>query len=705
MNMDFSEYFVFDEAARIWRDPQAQPFDYSDGEEQEKYILESVRAASDVSSMSLDLVKSVRDWPSMYHFSPRRGNIVRPFREWFKGRRVLEIGCGCGAITRFLGEAGAQVVAVEGSPLRALITRERTRDLENVQVIHATSDVISRLGTFDAVMLIGVLEYARKFLGENGTRTLLADCRAQLESNGILFLAIENQLGLKYFAGAPEDHLGVPMSGIEDRYLPDGVATFGRRVLRNHLMATGFVNQQWWYPFPDYKLPLSLLSEDATAGTLPAHFGTMINEASSMDPQRPHYEVFSLERAWGPIYENGLAHDLANSFLVLASGEPVAAVPPESKAFHYSVDRTAAYAKEVEVYSDDSGTCAVRYRRLFPEAPSPEGRLRAVDMPAGKFLNGEQWQSRLVALLSEPGWTYESFYDWFARWLDSVEPVRDLLARGADLSTPVDGILIDAIPRNLIIVDGVPHFIDLEWKLGEQIELGYLLFRAVYVSLWTLRTVAAPAPGTSLRLEDIFTYVISRLGARLEVGALDRYGATEAGLQELVSGKESVSIPLYTAELHVAVNPLRETPRLEREVVSKDAELSQRNAEVEHRNAEIVKRDEEAAAQRKEIAALSQLVQDKDLDLEQQAAETQRLTDEFVARAAVFDAKEAAFVASMAQWQSTKWYRLYQTLHSRPFGVRQLFKAGYLTVAILTPKPLRKLLGGVVAKTRQLFVR
>ena len=58
-------------------------------------------------------------------------------------------------------------------------------------------------------MLIGVLEYAGVFSdGYEPALKMLKKARSMLNPNGRLFIAIENQLGLKYFAGVPEDHIG-----------------------------------------------------------------------------------------------------------------------------------------------------------------------------------------------------------------------------------------------------------------------------------------------------------------------------------------------------------------------------------------------------------------------------------------------------------------------------------------------------------------
>ncbi len=94
----------------------------------------SINQVSDITVFSPELRQHCTDWPSLYHLSGTRANILRPFAAALTGE-ILEIGAGCGAITRYLGELGANVLALEGSSRRAAIARSRTRDLENVTVL------------------------------------------------------------------------------------------------------------------------------------------------------------------------------------------------------------------------------------------------------------------------------------------------------------------------------------------------------------------------------------------------------------------------------------------------------------------------------------------------------------------------------------------------------------------------------------------
>ena len=188
--------------SRVYHPKKSFEFIYSDGEETEQGILETLRSCEDVSSFSSELSEKIKDWPTEYHFSPTRHNLLRhlTFR---REMMILEIGCGCGAITRQLGESGAQVHSIEGSYLRASCAAERCRDLDNVKVFCSNFNDISLDQDYDVVLLIGVLEYANLYFGS--IMNCLDSTRRVLKKSGVLIIAIENQLGLKYFAGFAED--------------------------------------------------------------------------------------------------------------------------------------------------------------------------------------------------------------------------------------------------------------------------------------------------------------------------------------------------------------------------------------------------------------------------------------------------------------------------------------------------------------------
>ena len=261
MNMKLDSLgYLFDPIAKIWMRSDYPGIQYNDGDEVENRISAVIKEASDLSVLSTELRQYCIDWPSSYHLTGTRANIMRPFEASYKNAQVLEIGAGCGAITRYLGEIGAHVLALEGSPRRAAIARSRTRDLDNVTVLAEKFDQFKCTEQFDVVTLIGVLEYANLFTpGDNPALSMLERVRQLLKPEGRLIIAIENQLGLKYFAGAPEDHLGQPMIGIEGRYRKDQPQTYGRKKLQSLLSEAKFSNASFLAPFPDYKLPVSII--------------------------------------------------------------------------------------------------------------------------------------------------------------------------------------------------------------------------------------------------------------------------------------------------------------------------------------------------------------------------------------------------------------------------------------------------------------
>ena len=244
------------------------------------------------------------------------------------------------------GENGGEICALEGTLRRAEITAARTRDLPNVTVVAESFREFESPKKFDVVTLVGVLEYAGLFFedAECPARAMLKHARKFLKPDGKLILAIENQFGLKYFAGYPEDHVRQLMFGVEGRYLDSGIQTYGRKALEALLNSSGFGSHRFTYPFPDYKFPQTFIFEDAF-NTPSMDYATLAAQSSTVDPQLPQSLNFAMELAWRPLAANALMQDLSNSFVVIAS-ETDCSDLSLPLAIHYTTDRQLEYCKQ-----------------------------------------------------------------------------------------------------------------------------------------------------------------------------------------------------------------------------------------------------------------------------------------------------------------------------------------------------------------------
>src|SRR5271167_1003953 len=186
--------YLWNEELHLFQRTTTSDFAYADGGETR--LLSVVLMASDRSTFSPELANAINDWLSEYHLSRSRHCLVRPLGIR-AGEKVLEMGCGCGAITRFLGELGADVVAVEGSLARARVAAERCREMTNVRVIVDDLLRFESEERFDWILLVGVLEYAALFSKEeNPHEHYLQSVTRLLAPGGRVVVAIENKLGL-----------------------------------------------------------------------------------------------------------------------------------------------------------------------------------------------------------------------------------------------------------------------------------------------------------------------------------------------------------------------------------------------------------------------------------------------------------------------------------------------------------------------------
>ncbi len=538
--------YLLDANTTVWCRENYSGIPYNDGDAIERRIFEAVRSANDVSLFSRELQRHCVDWASTYHLSPSRANLLRPFSDHLAQKDVLEIGAGCGAITRFLGELGANVLALEGSRRRASIAALRTRDLDNTTVLSDDFNAFKIDYRFDIITLIGVLEYAPIFTkGENPVLQMLKQVVTLLKPDGKLILAIENQLGLKYLAGFPEDHLGVPMYGVEALYKKSDPVTFGRTTLIDALKQSGFSTTRVFAPFPDHKLPVALVTEEGFSETS-FDAGALAWQTARSDRQIPAYYSLTLPRVWPEVIRNGLGLDMANSFLILAgTGDAGLAPDPNGKslAYYFTSERRPDYCKQTVFKKDVNGTITVVVDPLV--SASSESRpddILTFKLPAtSPYLAGPLLQWEFIDLITRGSWSFESVGSFLQRYISLLENIAfqesRMFCSFTDLDQSVPQILFDCIPQNIIIDDQEkPAHFDAEWVFNESLDFGYLLFRCLlqmadWVSLYGVNNLHR-----ELSQKLFICRSFEALGHQVDDSHLHRYEALEKRVQQQVTG-------------------------------------------------------------------------------------------------------------------------------------------------------------------------
>lgn len=282
---------------------------YSDGEIEDR-LLEIAKNSSEEELNQI--INREKDWAVLYHMSHIRQNIV----DWLpiqKTDRVLEIGAGCGAITGALVEKAGQVTCVDLSRKRSLVNAYRHRQAENLTIMVGNfQDIEKNLKEkYDYITLIGVFEYAQGYIGtEKPYGEFLRQIAEHLAPGGKVVIAIENRLGLKYWAGCREDHTGNLFEGLENYPKPCGVKTFAKPELESLFDEGGFTSWKFYYPYPDYKLPMTIYSDEY----LPKK-GELNTNIWNFD--RDRLVLFDEKLVFDSMLECGLFPLYSNSYLVM----------------------------------------------------------------------------------------------------------------------------------------------------------------------------------------------------------------------------------------------------------------------------------------------------------------------------------------------------------------------------------------------------
>jgi ubiquinone/menaquinone biosynthesis C-methylase UbiE/aminoglycoside phosphotransferase (APT) family kinase protein len=197
--------------------------------------------------------------------------------------RVLDLGCGLGALSLNFARSCGEVVAMD-------LTLEHLQWIRAGAAARGLNNIVPICGgdrphlpfpdnSFDAVLLNGVLEWVPVGAPGNPTdaqRAFLREVARVLRSDGQIYLAIENRLSARYFWGRPEEHVKMRFAALLPRWLSNlllkktrgqefRVYTYTMRGYRCLLSEAGFLNQQFFSPTPRYQEIRHLIALDAKA--------------------------------------------------------------------------------------------------------------------------------------------------------------------------------------------------------------------------------------------------------------------------------------------------------------------------------------------------------------------------------------------------------------------------------------------------------
>ncbi len=538
--------------------------DYTDGDSTEARVRARIDAADDRSVYSDQLDQAWEDWALEYHLGSRRSNIYRGLN--LEGvKTVLEVGCGCGAITRFLGEQGFRVDAIEGTPNRAEIARLRTTGLENVQIVCSNyHELVLPKACYDLVVFTGVLEYSGAYApqGISPTEQLeqtLQHAHAALSSSGQVLIAIENRTGYKYLAGAGEDHLNVPNIGLlgypepQSRELTRGIRTWSKREWSVMLDEFGFAEYEFCYPFPDYKVPDAILSEhflktarypDQVLGGIQSR-----DYVTLWEPALPE-TVF-----WRTAAQTGSLDEYANSFLIVVSnakGRVSQTIDFDFVRFA-SLSRKLAYRLQIEKKQSDAFVRRYPLEAVEEDVEAGSATVSQVCIEREPFVDGQVLEQVWRQALSVVP-TYEELAAHlrvYSEWLDTV------VVQGADT-------FVDAVPGNVVIdQESAWHLIDQEWHAVNGLSKEVVLFRALFhfalKNRKLFRDMQLEAVARDMHSADTVDFPLMQtlddfIRWGFSVCTID-YKACRAKCMEFEAGMQhQVTRPEYVSELSVALS-------------------------------------------------------------------------------------------------------------------------------------------------------
>ncbi|MGI6110205.1 MAG: class I SAM-dependent methyltransferase [Eubacteriaceae bacterium] len=459
---------------------------FKNGQSKEKFLQEDCR------------------WPSLYHLSDFRENIL----SWYPFNpeaSLLEVGAGCGALTGLFCRKVRKVTSVELTKRRSSVNYERNKDCDNLEIISGNFHNIAFTEKYDYIILNGVLEYAASFTKtENPYTDFLKQLKALLKPDGVILIAIENRLGMKYLNGAPEDHTSSLFSGLNNYRGIDFVRTFSRNELQDLVREAGFEYQKLYYPAPDYKFPTAVFTDqtlDMADSSL--HDYSFNANRLVLFSEHEFEQVLKKENILGSFF---------NSFLIEVSGAPISKASEDIDFVKLPLLRRKKFCLQTVMFNDSDSRRIVK-KAMFPDSEQhlqqmysyyqkyPEycGYLNAPVKEYDQalefdFIKGPSLLDRMLEELAAGsiGAFKKTLEEFCSKLRNGAEKRSDYYTPAfrevfgtsesteAFLCHPVSNV--DMIFPNIILSGKDEYIIDYEWVFDFAVPVDFIIWRSLYMA-------------------------------------------------------------------------------------------------------------------------------------------------------------------------------------------------------------------------------
>lgn len=450
---------------------------YCDGDIEDELLAVATTKSPD---SFREIIEERESWPFLYHLSPIRENIVSwlPFK---KTDKVLEVGSGCGAITGALCQNAGEVTCIDLSKKRSMINAYRHKDYDNCKIhVGNFKDIEKVLDTdYDYVCLIGVFEYAVGYMGTDSPfEDFLKILLKHMKKDGHLVIAIENRMGLKYLSGCKEDHSGKFFDGIEGYPNGGSARTFTRRGLEKIMKSCGVDEYQFYYPYPDYKFPNAIFSDER----LPK-LGELHDNIRNFDRER--LILFDEQLAFDQMIREGSFEDYSNSYMVVIG--PKLSV----KYAKYSNDRDDKYAISTQIREEQG----IKYVIKRPENELAKEHIDSMEQNYHKLCQRFEGSGLDINKLTRvgdeirfefvEGCSLEEIMDSYVAKDDKEGFIKDF-SRYSDIlhyNKEQEISDYDLIFQNIIVNGEQWTTIDYEWTYAQAQDPDEILTRAIWCYL------------------------------------------------------------------------------------------------------------------------------------------------------------------------------------------------------------------------------